>query len=80
MDEMVTLATSSESEESYNNIGLQCEFEPTALSLQTYNAPKRRKTVNTRITEQNEMPVRYQHLSESIRKVRPEVYEPIDKM
>ena len=72
MDEMVTLATSSESEECYNKIGLQCdfEFEPTASSFQTSNAQKRRKIVNTRITEQNEMPARYQHLRESIRKVK----------
>ena len=54
MDEMVTLATSSESEESYNNIGLRCnfEFKPTESSFQTSNAQKRRKIVNTRITEQ----------------------------
>ena len=79
---MVTLASGSESEESYNNIGLQCdfEFEPTASSFQTSNAQKRRKIVNTRITEQNEMPASYQHLRESIQKVRPEVYEAIDKM
>ena len=68
MDEMVTSATSSQSKESYNNIGLQCdlEFEPTALSFQTSNAQKKRKIVNTIITEQNEMPARYQHLRESI--------------
>lgn len=53
------------------------------ISAEEVDAPsvKKRRTATDTVTQKDdELPRRYQHIRESIRKVRPEFYETVDKL
>jgi len=83
LTEVGNLELSLSEEDSVNSgtDSLHCESESTEDDGPS-TSKKRRRTLNyTQDSKQDDvMPHRYQHLRESVRKVRPEVYETIDKL
>ncbi|KAL4236508.1 hypothetical protein ACF0H5_004894 [Mactra antiquata] len=81
LSEVTTIELSHSEDETMNSEIESCESDSTEDELPPPSKRKRRTSSYTQVSKPDDiMPQKYQHIRNSVRKVRPEVYETVDKL